>query len=113
MIHVKILIIKNEDLSENKTETHDVVDGTVDEDWAIVETDPVKDFHTRVPDMARKVRKLNLEKKDRSGLQKGGGGTSSKLQQPCEGIYLSVSNLSIYHVCFSTSSNWIHSKNKL
>jgi hypothetical protein len=31
------------------------VNGPVDEDWAVPVTDPVKDFHTRVPDMAREV----------------------------------------------------------
>ena len=31
------------------------VNGPVDEEWAVPVTDPVKDFHTRVPDMAREV----------------------------------------------------------
>ena len=47
------LLPKDENKVDKKAEMKESVNGPVDEDWAVIVTDPVEDFHTRVPNMAR------------------------------------------------------------
>ncbi|XP_028393122.1 helicase SKI2W-like [Dendronephthya gigantea] len=47
------LLPKEEDITDVKLAKSDSIDNEGDQDWAVIVTDPVKDFHSRVPEMAR------------------------------------------------------------